>query len=72
MAKNTPHGKVYYHICKRDQKFYRQAKAERVQHHQTSFARNVKRDSLSEKGKPQLETRKLQKEKAYWLKENTH
>ena len=32
----------------------------------------LKGTSLSEKGKPQLETWKLQKVKAYWLKENIH
>ena len=32
----------------RNQKFHRQAKAERVQHHQNSFVRNVKWTSLNE------------------------
>ena len=33
-------------ICRRNQKLYRQAKAERIRHHQTSSPTNVKGSSL--------------------------
>ena len=42
-----------------DQKFYRQAKAKKVQCHQTSFTRNVKGNFLVKKKRPQPETWKL-------------
>ena len=48
-------------------KFYRKAKAKRVQHHQTIFTTiPLKEFPQAKKKKPQLEARKLQKEKAYW------
>ena len=40
--KNTLPNKAFIQIWKRDQKFYGQAKAKRVQHHKTSFTRKVK------------------------------
>ena len=49
----------------RVQKFYGQAKTKRVQHHQTDFITSVKGTSLGESERPQLETRKLQNEKAH-------
>ena len=36
-------------ICKRRQKLYRQAKAQRIQHHQTSSSTNAKRSPLGRK-----------------------
>ena len=42
-----------------NQKLYRQEKANRLQHHQTSFTTNPKGISLGGKERPQLESRKL-------------
>ena len=36
-------------IWRRNQKLYRQAKAERIQHHQTSYSTNVEGSSLERK-----------------------
>ena len=58
-----------YLICiwLRDQKFDRQAKSQRVQHHQTSFIRNAKPTYLSEKEKATTRNmKKLWKEKYHW------
>ena len=68
--KNIPHDKVIIQIRKRDQEFYRQAKATGVQYHQTSFTRNVKGTSLS--GKENVRTRniKILKEKISLVKAN--
>ena len=42
-------GKDLIQIRRRDQKLYRQAKAKRIQHHQTSSTTNAKGTSLSGK-----------------------
>ena len=44
----------------------------RLQHHASSFLLIVKGTSLSEKERPQLETRKLQNEQSSLVKTNTH
>ena len=44
--KNNLLSKALTQIQQRNQKLYRQAKAKRIQHHQTSFATNVKGTSL--------------------------
>ena len=41
----------FYQIWWRYQKLYRQGRAKRAQHHQTSFMRNVKGTTLSKKEK---------------------
>ena len=50
-TKITLPGKDLIQIRWRNQKLYRQAKAKRIQHHQTSFATNAKGTSLSGKEK---------------------
>ena len=47
--KNTLPRKTLLHIWWRNQKFSRQAKVKRIQHHQTSFTRNAKGTSLGRK-----------------------
>ena len=39
-TKNTQQSKALIHMQQRNEKFYRQAKAKRIQHHQTSFMAN--------------------------------
>ena len=48
---------------KEKSKFYRQANSKRVQHQQTSFIRNVKRTSLSEKEKATTRNKKITRRK---------
>ena len=48
-AKNTLPSKALIQIWRRNQKVYRQAKAKRIQHHQTSSTRNAKGTSLGGK-----------------------
>ena len=48
---------AFIKIWRTDQKFYREAKAKRVHHHETSFTRNVTGTYLSEKEK--ATTRKM-------------
>ena len=48
-VKNTLPDKALIHIWWRDEKLYRQAKGKTVQHHQTSFTKNVTGISLSKK-----------------------
>ena len=62
---NTLPSKAFVEILWRNIKLYRQTKTKRVQHHQTDFITNVKGTSLGESERPQLETRKLQNEKAH-------
>ena len=45
----TIHSKDLIQILRRNQKLYRQAKAERIQHHQTSSSTNAKGSSLDRK-----------------------
>ena len=52
-----------------DQKLFRQVKAKRIQHLQTSCTSTTKGTSLSGKEKPQLETRVLTTEKAHWQRQ---
>ena len=55
--------KALVQIQQRNQKLYRQAKAKRIQHHQTSLTPNAKGTSRgwgAVEGRPQLETRKSQ------------
>ena len=65
MIKNTLPGKPLVQIWQRNQKLYRQAKARRIKHHQTSFRIVVKGTSLEEKKRSQLKTRKLRNKKAH-------
>ena len=51
-TKNTQLSKALIQIWQRKQKFYRQTKAKRIQHHQTSFTTNPKGTSLGGKEKP--------------------
>ena len=48
-TKNTIPSKNLNQIRRRNQKLYRQAKAERIQHHQTSSSTNAKGSSLDRK-----------------------
>ena len=50
-TKITLPGKDIIQVQWRNQKLYRQAKAKRMQHHQTSSTKNTKGTSLSEKHK---------------------
>ena len=61
-TKNTVPGKTIIQIQRRYKEFCRQTKAKTVQHHQTSFTRDAK-GTFTER--PQLEIRKLQKEKSH-------
>ena len=65
ITNNTLPSKAFVEVLWRNIKLYRQAKTKRVQHYQTDFITNVKRTSLGESERPQLETRKLQNEKAH-------
>ena len=44
-----------------EHKFYKKAKTKRVQHHQTSFTRNVKEISLGKKEKGTIRSKKITK-----------
>ena len=48
-TKITLSSKDLFQIRRRNQKLYRQAKAERIQHHQTSSSTNAKGSSLDRK-----------------------
>ena len=50
----------------RNQKLYRQAKAKRIQHHQTSFTTNAKGTSLGGKEKATTRNKKIMNGKAHW------
>ena len=50
-------------IWRRNQKLYRQAKAERIQHHQTSSSTNPKRSSLDRKHRKGLYSKPKQQSK---------
>ena len=50
-AQITVPSKDLIQICRRNQKVYRKAKAERIQHHQTSSPTNAKGTSLDRKHK---------------------
>ena len=50
-TKRTIPSKAFIQIRWRDQELYRQTKAKKVQHHQTSFETNVKGTSLGHKVK---------------------
>ena len=50
-TKNTLPSKVLIQIWWRNQKLYREAKAETIEHHQTSFTTNAKGTSLGGKEK---------------------
>ena len=58
--------KALIQISWRDQTLYRQAKVQRVQHHQTSFITNAKGTAQGRKEKPTTRNRKLQNGKAHW------
>ena len=60
-TKNAVPSKALTQIWLRDRKFYRQAKAERAQHHQTSFTRIVKGTSLSKNEKAATRNMKIAK-----------
>ena len=49
----------------RNQKLYRQAKAKRVQYHQTGFATNAKGMSLGRKEKATIRNKKIMNGKAH-------
>ena len=51
LAQITVLSKDLIQIRRRNQKLYRQAKVERIQHHQTSFTTNAKGTSLGKKHK---------------------
>ena len=51
---------------------YRQAKAKRIQHHQTGLTRNIKGTFLSEKGKARTGNMKIMKGKISLVKVNIH
>ena len=60
-AKYTLPNKALVQIWCRNQKLYRQAKAKRVQHHETSFTTNVKETSLDVKEKATTRNKKTTK-----------
>ena len=53
---NTPPEQGFHSDLWRDQKFYKQAKAKRVQHYEASFIRNDKGFSLCKRGKATIRT----------------
>ena len=57
--------KALIQIWQRNQKLYRQAKAKRIQHHQTSFTTNAKGTSLGEKEKATTRNKKAMKWKVH-------
>ena len=59
--KNVLPSKAVIQIRRRNQKLYRQAKAKRIQHHQTSFTTNAKGTSLGGKHKRREQKRKGRK-----------
>ena len=61
-TKNTQQSKALIHMQQRNEKFYRQAKAKRIQFHQIRFTTNAKGTSP---GKPKTRNKKI-------LKENPH
>ena len=63
-TKNMLLSKAVIQIWQRNQKLYRQAKAKRIQHHQTTFATNAKGTSLARKEKATT-TNKITNEKAH-------
>ena len=71
MTKNTLPSKAVVQIWFSNQKFYKQAKDERVQHHQISFTRSVKRTSLGKKEKATTRNKKIMKWKISPIKTNT-
>ena len=60
-AKYTLLNKALVQIWCRNQKLYRQAKAKRVQNHETSFTTNVKETSLDVKEKATTRNKKTTK-----------
>ena len=60
-TKNTIHRKALVQIRQRNQKLYRQEKAKRTQHHQTSITTNAKGTSLGRKHKRTEQKRKGRK-----------
>ena len=61
--KNTLYHKALIQRWQRNQKLYREAKDQRIQHHQTNFRTNAKGTSIGKKKKKkrsELETRKSQ------------
>ena len=62
-TKNTLPGRLSFRYDGEIKIFYRQAKAKRVQHHKTSFTRNVKGSSLSEIKKATTRNMTITKEK---------
>ena len=62
-TKNTLPSKALIHIWWRDQKLYRQAKAKRVKHLQTSPISTTKGTSLSRKGKATIRNKNITNEK---------
>ena len=60
-TKNTLPSKVLIQIRWRNQKFFREAKAQRIQHHQTSFTTNAKGTSLGRKEKATIRNDKVTK-----------
>ena len=62
--------KALIHIEWRNQKCCRQAKAERIQHHQTSFTTNAKGTSLGRKEKATSRNKKITKWKISMVKAN--
>ena len=63
-TKNTLPSKALIQIRQRNQKFYRQAKAKRIQHHQTIFTTNPKGISLGGKEKATTRNKKIMNGKA--------
>ena len=60
-TKNTVHSKAVIHIRQRNQKLYIQAKAKRIQHHESSFTTNAKGISLSRKENVITRNKKIMK-----------
>ena len=69
-TKNTLPSKALIQIRQRNQKLYRQAKAKKIHHHQTSSTTNTKGNSLGGKQKRRHQKRKGRK-KTYKNKPKT-
>ena len=53
-TKSTPHSMDFIQIWRNNQKLYKLAKAEKIQHHQTSSSTNAKGSSLDRKHRKSL------------------
>ena len=69
-TKHTLQRKALIQLWWRDQKIYRQAKAKRIQHLQTSSASTTKGNTLSRKGESKIRNKNITNEKTGKGKDN--